>query len=113
MKKRGEIDGDGRHLFDTDPIGEQLVLRGCCAYGEFGANLDRSAVEAFKAMSQVVIKAWNDTAHFQDVRALDVMVRSCIVAISQWPQLEFKFPSQVKIILKYETFKQLLPECFM
>jgi hypothetical protein len=53
----------------------------CRAYGGFGANPSRRDVEAFKSMSQAIIKARNNVAHFEDVHYLDVMVRSYEVAI--------------------------------
>jgi hypothetical protein len=89
-----------------------ILQLGCRAYGECGANPTRRDVEAFKSMSQGVIKAMNNAAHFQDVHSLDVMVRSCQVAIEEWPELQRNDPAQARIIANYKTFKELLPENF-
>jgi hypothetical protein len=69
-------------------------------------------VKTFKSMSQAIIKARNNDANFQNLNSLDVMVRSCVVAIKEWSELKDKYPTQTKIISNYKSFKQLLPKCF-
>jgi hypothetical protein len=89
-----------------------ILQFGCNAYGEFEVNPSWRNVKAFESMPQEIIKARNNDANFQDLNSLDVMVRSCVVVIKEWPELKDKYPAQTKIISNYKSFKQLLPKRF-
>lgn len=109
LKKQGVEDGNGLHLFDSNV--ETLVFLACRAYsGKLAPS--ESDVQAFKEMSKVVINLRNDTAHYRNIEALEGMVDMCVAAIAQWPHLAIKYPEQVRIVQKYKTFKQLLPDSF-
>lgn len=78
-------------------------------YGTFPTQDD---VQDFKAMSRVLIRLCNKTAHFEYRASLEGLVRTCKIAIKEWPSLEAKFPQQVRIIENYQEFKRLLPRMF-
>jgi hypothetical protein len=83
----------------------QLAAR---AYGEYGRSPTSDDVQHFKTMSRAVILLRNKTAHFEDLSSLEGLVKSCKIAIDEWPSLEANFPRQVKIIRNYREFKRLL-----
>lgn len=92
VKKRGEEDGEGLHLFD--PSVQATVLLACRVYGGKQAPTVED-MTAFQKMSQKVIQLRNSTAHFSDIGALERMVEMCEDAIDQWPLLAIKYPEQV------------------
>ena len=89
-----------------------LVQLGCHAFGEYGPNPQRNDLKLFKNLSHMVIKARNATVHCQSMEALETMVHECRLATKKWPELELKYPAQVKIISQYSKFKLLLPDSF-
>ena len=64
-----------------------ILQRGCCAFGDFGSNSDKNSIEAFKSMSQVVIKASNDVVHCEDLQALEGLVTTLFILFSVAPQI--------------------------
>lgn len=110
VRRRGDTTTDGNQLYGLEV--RPLVYLACVAYGEYGSNPTYGNVEDFKSMGKEVIGLRNDTAHFENLTMLEDLVKTCKIAIIEWPLLGVKFPHQVQIIKNYHRFKQLLPGSF-
>jgi hypothetical protein len=77
-----------------------ILQMGCYAYGDFGTKPGNSAIEAFKPMSQVVIKAWNNSRHFEDVHA-----SVCTLRCTKNVVILHNFQSHATLVVHYMNMK--------
>ncbi|KAG0581548.1 hypothetical protein KC19_4G260300 [Ceratodon purpureus] len=82
------------------------------AYGEYGPNPTPANMKHFKALAKDLIILHNKTTHFGDLTFLMGLVKSCKIALDEWPSLEAKFPRHVRIIKNFGAFRRLLPNMF-
>jgi len=85
---------------------------GCRSFGRYGLAPSTSDEAEYMKIASEIVADRNKVAHCIDISELEELVHHCVRGINRYPEFQEKFPNQCQIILRYNYYKQNMPNNF-